>query len=161
MKEIQLTQGKVALVDDEDFKRVSQFKWQYLKVHGMEYAKRGKYELGKQSTQYMHVFILGEIPGMEIDHIKPSNSLNNQKSNLRHCTHSENMMNRRLNKNGSSQYKGVSWHIINKKWRAQIQLNKKCIYIGYFTDETEAALAYNKKAVELFGEFARLNIPNN
>ena len=90
------------------------------------------------------------------DHID-GNPLNNQKSNLRNATKSQNGMNRKSNRNSSSKYKGISWNKQNKKWRGEIQKNKKRYGLGYFKSEIEAARAYNKKALELFGEYARLN----
>ena len=101
----------------------------------------------------MHIFILG-FKG--IDHID-GNGLNNQRNNLRKATHQENMMNRQSNKNSSSQFKGVHWYERTNKWQARITFNQKRISLGYFTSEIDAAKTYNKKALELFGEFAKLN----
>ena len=88
---------------------------------------------------------------------KDGDGLNNQKANLRICTRSQNKMNGKSYKNSSSKYKGIWWVKKNKKWRVRIRLNNKTIHLGYFKDETEAAKAYDSKAKELFGEFARLN----
>ena len=83
--------------------------------------------------------------------------LNNQRYNLRKATPQENMMNRQKHKNSSSRFKGVHWYKPANKWMTQIRFNNKHIHLGCFTSETEAALAYNQKAKELFGEFAKLN----
>ena len=160
MKEIQLsTEGKsrgkhVALVDDEDFERLNQYKWAVLKKKHTFYALRCISVDGKQSMRYMHCEIL---KGKGIDH-KDHNGLNNQKNNLRFCTQRENNMNRSKRENTSSVYKGVSFFKESRKWRAQIMINGKVIHIGLFASEVDAAKAYNIKAIELFGEFANLNI---
>lgn len=153
MKEIQLTQGQVALVDDEDFESLNQFKWCAHKHGNTFYAVRSIYANGKQSI-YMHGAIMG---GKGVDHIDGC-GLNNQKSNLRLCTQSQNNMNRNKQGNTSSVYKGVYFSKRDKKWMARIKINRKFIYLGLYNTEVEAAKAYNTKAIELFCEFANLNI---
>jgi hypothetical protein len=100
------------------------------------------------------------IPNIEnkehVDHID-RNSLNNHVSNLRWATIIENSGNKSSYKNSFSKYKGVSFHKLNKKWETKIQVNGRKIHLGYFTCEKEAALVYNKKAKEVFGEFALIN----
>lgn len=91
-----------------------------------------------------------------IDHID-SNKLNNNISNLREVTCSQNGMNRKSNKNSSSKYKGVCWHKQTQKWCTHIAINGKDKHIGYFISETEAALAYNDAAIKYFDEYAKLN----
>ena len=91
-----------------------------------------------------------------VDHID-RNKLNNHISNLRWCTREENQHNRSKNKNTSSVYKGVSFHKKLNKWQAGIRQNSHSTHLGYFTDEAEAAHAYDRKAIELFGVFAKLN----
>lgn len=149
MKEIKLTQGKVALVDDEDFEYLNQFKWCAHKECNTYYAVRNAKNNGKLFTQYMHNLIIGIIG---VDH-KNHEGLDNQKHNLRIANKSQNAMNNMPLKNMTSKYKGVSWFKRDKKWRAVI--NEK--HIGLFIDEIEAAKAYDNKAAELFGEFACLN----
>ena len=150
MKRIKLTQGKFALVDDEDFAKLSKYKWHSLKGTNTFYAARG-------FRLRMHRFILNAKEGQEIDH-RDGNGLNNQKSNLRFCTHSQNNMNqRKLKKNLSSKYKGVSWHKNKKKWAVSIYIDGKNKYLGDFKDETDAAEAYNEAAMKYYGEFANLN----
>ena len=143
MKEIQLTQGKVALVDDSDFDRLNSFKWYAIKAGRIWYATRNIMVGRKRTTLRMHWYILG---GKGIDHIDHN------------CTRSENAMNMRPSTNGTSTFKGVSWHKTNKKWIARIKINGKDTYLGTFTDEIEAAKIYDRKANELFGKFSFTNL---
>ena len=162
MKKIPLTQGKFALVDDEDFERVSQFKWhanrRIYKKNNTQYtfyASTIIYKNNKRLYLRMHQFIMGVQNGYEADH-KDGNGLNNQKSNLRRATHSQNLANQKKSR-GKSKYKGV--HQCERgRWRACITYNNKNIKLGRFDTEIEAARAYNIKAEELFGEFACINI---
>lgn len=160
MKEIQLTQGKVALVDDEDFESVNQFKWYAQNKRGSFYAARKSSE----TAEIMHRFLLKPPSGMVIDHID-GNSLNNQRKNLRIVTPRQNSLNRRKGKGATtSKFKGVNWDKFRKRWVAQIRVFKKHPKrIGVFLSEIEAALAYNEAAIKYHGEFARLNIipPNS
>jgi len=153
-KEIQLTQGKVAIVDDEDFNFINQWHWNARQINGHWYAKRG--EAGK--TIFMHRIIMNAPKGLEVDHID-GDGLNNLRENLRVCTHAENLRNQRLPRHNKSGYKGVLPYI-NGKVRALIQLNGEKIFLGIFDNAEEAAHAYDAKAIELYGEFARLNFPN-
>lgn len=157
MKEIKLTQGKVALVDDEDFEYLNQYKWHANKIGNFYYAVRNA-KLAKNSWMplMMHREIMNTPKGTGTDH-KDHNGLNNQKVNLRFCDKKTNAMNRLSNKNSSSEFKGVSWFTKNKNWKSQIQKDGKVIYLGSFKNEHDAALAYNQKATELYGEFANLN----
>lgn len=157
MKEIQLSQGLVALVDDEDFEALNQFKWCANKMGNAFYAARNIRVDGKRTRITMHCEVMN---GKWIDHID-HNGLNNQKSNLRFCTRSENQMNKQKKENTSSIYKGVYFYKPNGRWQASIRINYKKIHLGYFDLEIDAAKAYNKKAIELFCEFANLNnVPN-
>lgn len=92
---------------------------------------------------------------MDVDH-RFHNTLDNRRCNIRTCTTAQNQHNQRKTR-GLSQYKGVSWHKTNKKWQALIRLNGQRIYLGYFNNEIDAAKAYDKKARELFREFAFTN----
>lgn len=155
-KKIPLTQGQVALVDDEDFERTNALKWDAHKRQGGPfYAYRNKNETCRHGK--MHRFIMDAPDGMEIDH-KDGNPLDNRKCNLRICSHAQNTRNQR-HKKGSSIYKGVYWDKKNEKWMASITFNYKTIWLGRHADEIEAAKVYDEKAKELFGEFARLNFP--
>lgn len=159
MKEIQLTKGKVALVDDEDYDKLSNYKWFSHKGYSTYYAFRNSSAKGgkKRTFILMHREILGLTnPTVLCDH-KDHNGLNNQRWNLRSATKSENNSNRRPTENRTSKYLGVSWNRKKNKWVAQITSNRKKIWIGACENECEAALAYNEKAIELHGQFAKLN----
>lgn len=157
MIEIPLTRGKVAWIDDEDWELVSQYKWFARTAgSGIFYANTSlPRNLGNQRCLIMHRLIMNAQPGQIIDH-RDGNGLNNQKENLRFCTQMENLQNKHVGY-GTSKYKGVAWYKAYSKWCAEITHNKKRISLGYFDTEEEAALAYNKAALELFGEFASLN----
>lgn len=179
MKEIKLNIARktknshlklVALVDDEDYEYLNQFKWHAVKIHNVYYAKRAIRINGKTKMIRMHREIMKAEKGEIIDH-KDMNGLNNQKSsNLRKATHGQNNANRKSKPGSTSKYLGVSYckiYQIKKgkrytywKWIAQISINNKNKRIGRFNTEIEAALAYNKKAIEIHGEFANLNIIN-
>ena len=111
---------------------------------------------GKWTTKRIHRLIMKEPIDLQIDHID-MNKLNNQKNNLRIVTKSQNMMNRRSLKNSSSKFKGVTWNKMAKKWKSSINKNKVKYHLGYFVDEIDAAVAYNRAAKELFKEYAYLN----
>jgi len=153
-KEIQLTKGYVAIVDDDDFGELSKNKWCYLNG----YAVRGISIKNKSHTVFMHRQINKTPEGMSTDHVD-GNKLNNKKENLRTCTESENKRNAKTPKTNKSGYKGVSFSSSHKKWYAIIKNNGKSLWIGGYDNKTDAAIAYDKKAIELYGEFARLNFP--
>jgi hypothetical protein len=158
MKTIPLTQGKVAIVDDEDYEELNKYKWHADDSTGLWYAKRNVGIEGKRTTIKMHRQLMGFPEGKEIDHIN-HDGLDNRRENLRVCTHGQNQRNHLRRKDNTSGLIGVSWHTIAKKWRAYIQKDKTLIHIGYFNDKTEAGHAFDNKAIELFGEFAALNFP--
>lgn len=159
MKTIPLTHGKSALVDDEDYQRVSRFKWRLLVMHGNEYAHCHSPMVNwKRVTLMMHRVIMNARKGQEIDH-RDNNGLNNQKSNLRFCTRSQNMANRRIDRDNKTGFKGVRF--IGRQpfnpWRAQIGVGGKLVDLGSHPTAQEAAEAYNRAALEYFGEYAKLN----
>ena len=148
MKEIILTQGKVALVDDEDFEKVTQFKWCAVRDRKTWYAVR---RIGR-GLMRMHQFISG-ISGA--DH-KNHNGLDNQRDNLRSATHSQNCANRtKSSRKTYSRFRGVSR--AKNRWVAQITVAGQNHYIGRFISESEAAAAYDSAARKHFGRFATLN----
>ncbi len=158
MKRIKLSQGKFALVNNEDFDWLNKFKWFTLKYKQLYYAIRTIWKSdGKRYTIRMHREIMQAQKGQEIDH-RNGDGLDNQRVNLRFCTHAQNIQNSRKLKNCSSKYKGVCWYKRDKVWIAYIRPNRKQIHLGYYQKEIKAAEAYNRKASELFGEFANLNI---
>jgi hypothetical protein len=160
VKQIPLTRGQFALVDDEDYKHLIQHKWcaLFYKCVNSFYAMQALPRNGeKQKIISMHRVIMGVTDSkIQVDHID-HDTLNNQRSNLRICNHSESMANRRPFKNGSSKYFGVHWHKKTGKWQVQIQKDKKLKYIGIFATQEDAAKAYNEIAIKTHGEFANLN----
>lgn len=153
MKEIQLSQGLVAQVDDEDFESLNQHKWYAHKAKsGPYYAIRTVYFDGKSIVLRMHQVVSGQT---RPDH-SDGNGLNNRRSNLRPATRSQNNANKKSN---GSNYKGVYKPKDWNKYRVQMSVKGKKIYLGGFEDEVEAAKAYDKAAVLYFGEFANLNFP--
>ena len=157
MKEIQLTQGKVAIVDDEDFEYLNQFKWCAAKLSGIFYAVRNAPKDGKRYQQLMHRVINKTPDSKQTDHIN-GNGLDNRKSNLRTATTRQNKQNCASQKNTTSKHKGISWQASRNKWFVQIRIDTgKDVFLGRYSDETEAAKAYNIAAAKYFGEFAKLN----
>jgi len=151
---IPLTQGKFAIVDAEDYPRLAKYKWHCHEDKTTCYAARRKFN----KIVSMHREIMQASPGQIVDHID-RNGLNNRKTNLRFCTPFQNACNRRPDRNTSSKYKGVTFHKRKNKWQAQIYCARKNNHLGYFHDEMEAAIAYDRKAEVLFGQFAYLNFP--
>ncbi len=153
MRKIKLTQGYYTLVDDWNYEWLNQWKWCY----DDGYASRSIYiSKGKRKHILMHRLIMNTPKGMMTDH-KDMCRWNNQEHNLRIVDRSQNGMNREGNKNSISKYKGVTWVERDKVWHSQIMFKGKRTYIGGFSYEEGAARAYDKKAKELFGEYARLN----
>jgi len=155
MKEIELTQGKVALVDDGIFEELSKYKW-YARWDGWHwYAMR---KGAKQHTLSMARVVMGAKPGEMVDHRDNEATLDNRRSNLRICTGAQNQANRTKQDGCSSKYKGVCWN--RGKWQVRIWVHGRCISLGRFakSKEDDAGRAYNVAALLHFGEFARLNI---
>ena len=146
MKKIKLTQGKYALVDDEDYEELNKYTWCYNKG----YAFRWRSGVG---MYYMHREILGTPKGVYTDHIN-SNGIDNRRKNLRMCTQQQNTWNKKVRNDSKSGIKGVS-PSKNNRWVAKIRSNKIIYHLGTFNSKKAASLAYRKKAKELYGEFAR------
>lgn len=157
MKEIRLTKGYVAMVDDEDFEKLSRYKWWALPAKDRAYAGRTIYlGNGKTHSVFMHREIMGAVGKEEVDH-RDGDGLNNQRNNLRICTHAENLWNQKLSRSNKSGFKGVSWNKEMHKWTVILRVNGKQVYLGLFEDVIEAALAYDEAAQKYYGEFARTN----
>lgn len=156
-KRIPLTQGKFAIVDDADFEWLSKHKWHLLRNGSRCYAVRHDHRFAPCRQIRMHRAILKPGLGVSVDH-RDGDGLNNQRTNLRPCTNSQNNMNSRKQSGCSSIYKGVWWNKDRRKGIAEIQKDHKRRLLGAFYNEKDAARAYNGAAIIEFGEFARLNI---
>lgn len=163
MKKIPLTQGRFAIVDDEDYDYLMQWKWYASKNWRTFYAVRHtrRNEQRPNKVILMHKEILSSHKKTDTDHID-GNGLDNRRHNLRECTVSQNGANRKKQtKQSLSQYKGVSKYTNGrhkKPWIVMIKHHETAIYVGVFKTESAAAVAYNQKATELFGEYANLNV---
>jgi len=142
--------GHEFIIDKTDYKKVVKYTW-HITPRGYVVA------MIDNKLYKLHRFILNIFDKtITVDHIN-HNGCDNRKCNLRFCTQQQNNWNAQKHKEASSKYKGVSWHMSVHKWQAYINYNHKRICLGCFDSEEEAALEYNKKAKELFGEFAYIN----
>ena len=150
MKEIIMWCGGRVLVDDKDYKELSKYKW---------YSNSRGYICGHPNGKhvYLHRYIMKPPGGMIVDHIS-GGKWDNRRCNLRICTYSENAHNHISPAYGTSDYMGVYLDSKLNKWTAQITKNRKAYYLGIHINEIDAAKAYDKKARELFGDFAFQNI---
>jgi hypothetical protein len=151
-KEISLSRGLVALVDDDDYEWLGQWKWcSFFKNDGPPYAART--EQGRNI--FMHRLIMSAPPRQIIDH-RNKNTLDNTRSNLRFASEAQNSANRRKISNAKP-YKGIFRNKL--RWQARVEVNHKGIYLGSYRTPEEAARAYDRAAREYFGDFAQLNFP--
>ncbi len=162
MRKIELTQGQFAVIDDDDYDRISSHKW-YAKKNNVKckvvyYAATNITILGKRTTIRMHQFILGSSPnGKEIDHAD-GNTLNNQKHNLRFCTRTQNLYNAIGSPYSATKHKGITFNNKSNMYRVRISINGKSTHIGCFKKIEDAICVYNNAALKYHGEFARLNV---
>lgn len=146
---ITLSKGEYALVDLQDYELLSSVKWSCVVPNGThKYAVR----MDGSKYVYMHRVIMDAEVGTLVDHIN-GNTLDNRRENLRFATKSQNSINSSKIR-GISRYKGVWFRERNKPWVAEIHKDGVKYHLGSFKTEVAAAIAYNKKAVELFGDFA-------
>jgi hypothetical protein len=150
VKQIPIGDGYYTYVDAADYEWLSRWKWHMQGGYAVRYEKR--------KLIFMHRQIRQPPPGRIVDH-KNRNRLDNTRDNLRICTHGENTQNAGKIQGALSRFKGVSYRKERDKYFAQICHNGEPFYLGLFAKETDAARAYDHKAVELFGEFARVNFP--
>ncbi len=156
--ELELTQGQVALIDEVDLERVLPLRW-FAHHNGDRYCVISHTDGVSRIDRalYLHRFILDAPKDMCVDHIN-ANALDNRRCNIRLATKQQNAMNqRRHSNNRSSRFKGVWWEVRRNKWRAYIRAEGKIKHIGLFTEEQDAARAYNLAALRYYGEFANLN----
>ncbi len=154
---IKLTMGQYTKVDPEDFDFLNQFKWQATRGKSSFYAGRMITVNGRPRHCSMHRFIMNAPEGMVVDH-KNHDGLDNRKANLRISTIAQNNYNSLKGfYKGSSKYRGVSYDKKTKKWRATIYFENKKIHLGMFTDEKDAARAYDAAAIKYYGQFALRN----
>lgn len=149
MKKIELSQGKYTIVDDEDYDFIKLYKWHFHQGYAKGWVNNGKIKLQN--------YLLKPTKGFVVDHIN-NTPLDNRRENLRLVRPIENNRNRRMNGNNTSGFRGVYWYTPYGKWVARINVVKKKIHLGYFTDKTEAAKAYDQAAVKYYGEFAHVNL---
>jgi hypothetical protein len=150
VRQIPLGEGFYAYVDAADYEWLSRWAWH---LHA-GYAVRS--EKGKRV--YMHRQIMQPPKGMVVDHTN-GNKADNTRGNLCVCTQQENTHNRSKRNRASSRFRGVNYNRRSRKWHARITFEAERLHLGYFTEEVEAARAYDRKAVELFGQDAKLNFP--
>jgi hypothetical protein len=160
MKEVPLTKGKAALVDDEDYLEVSKYKWLLTRGNSKFYAGRDVIIAGRKTRLLLHRELLGAPRGLVVDH-KDGDGLNNCRSNIRLATKSQNQQNQRAQARVGkhSRFKGVSYQAdsSDRPWKAYIFVGDVKVSLGHFQREERAAQAYNSAAVRYFGEFALLN----
>jgi len=155
-KQIELTQGKSAIIDDADFEWLNRWKWHYCADKNSNgYAARTQKVDGKQIKISMHRLILDAPTNSQVDHIN-GDGLDNRQSNLRLATHTQNTRNGRA-REGTSVYKGVSFYH-GGRWQAQINTGHHVLCLGYYATQWDAAKAYNEAALKHHGEFARINV---
>jgi hypothetical protein len=159
LRQIPISQGKITIVDDEDYGVLVLYKWYALNPYDdLWYAWRSiRHPVkGTRTTSRMHREIMGASSFQEIDH-KNGNGLDNRKENLRVVTRLQNLWNSRSRIGSTSVYKGVSWDTARDKWCAKIRICGTLHHLGYFENEMTAAMAYDEAAKQNFGEYARLN----
>lgn len=156
-KLIPITKDKYCKVSPEDYERLSSMRWIYRRSG---YAERWEYINDKKCLKRMHTWIIYPLPGYEVDHIN-GDKLDNRRENLRACTHKQNCRNFPKFSTNKTGYKGVARN--SKKYggvyRAQIMVNYKQKFLGYYDNPDDAARAYDLAAIQYFGDFARLNFP--
>lgn len=159
--EIKLSKGKVAVVDDADFQLVSKYKWSVSQNNSSSSGKKVLFYAVttiNRKTTYMHRLIALPPTGLQVDH-RNHDTLDNRRQNLRVCSRTQNQANRETLPQKKSRFRGVHWNRENRNWVAHIKVNQKGKHLGAFSEEGEAAKAYDAAAECAFGEYAILNYP--
>ena len=151
---IPLTRGEFALIDEQDYDLISQHRWYAVKTPHSYYAATSFKHTHKI---YMHRIILNPPTGLMVDHVN-KNGLDNRRCNIRICTRSQNGINRESKHGSLSKFKGVTWNYRDGLWYATIKKNQVTHRLGAFKNEIDAAIAYDIAALELYGDFAVLNL---
>lgn len=154
MKKIHLTQGKTTLVDDEDYDLLIKYKWcAHKQKTGVFYAHTNiRQNDGSYKTESMHRILMEPEEGEDVDHVD-CNGLNNQKHNLRVCTHAENCRNSARRKKNRSGYKGVDFN--NNKWRVRLKVDGRTVVNRRFSDISDAIREYKRCSEKYHGDFGR------
>lgn len=161
MREIKLTRGKVALVDDEHYEWLNQWKWYAQPKRDTYYAFKVERVGSCRKTVRMHRLIMGITdPKVQVDH-RDHNGLNNQCFNLRKATNQQNTQNRRKPSNNTSGYKGVYWHSQCRKWRAMIPFEGRLRCLGLYIDKETAIAVRNRAELLYFNDFACIEHKDN
>lgn len=157
MGHINLTQGKTTFVDDEDLEILNRHRWCVVRIHNNFYAQA---HIGGKRC-YMHRLLMGLPDGLEVDHIN-GDGLDNRRCNLRLATHQQNLANQRTQVRNKAGFRGVSQNKRSQKpWRARIKCHGKEVHLGHFDSAEDAARAYDRAAIDTFGDFARTNFPGD
>lgn len=154
--EVSLSQGRVALVSDEDYELVSQHSWYVVKKSRTMYAQRSFKKGGRWTTQQLHRFLMSPGIGEYVDHVD-GDGLNNQRENLRLCSVAENNRNVAPRIDNKSGFKGV--RLCNGRWRSEIEFEGTRKHLGMYDNPIDAAKAYDNAAMQHHGHFAWLNFP--
>jgi len=158
MREIPLTQGKFALIDDEDFNILSVWKWHLNNGYASSTASAAE-QRSAGSGKVIRISMHRVLAGLSYDDVRvvdhiDGNKLNNQRANLRVCSNSQNLQNRGAQANNSSGFKGVTWNKRDRRWHARISVGPKNKHLGTFRSAAEAGEAYRAAALLFHGEFA-------
>lgn len=156
MKQLKLSNGNATLVDDEYYDELSVFNWH---ENSAGYALRNATVGGVRKQILIHRQITDAPKGLVVDHID-GDPLNNTSDNLRVCRHRDNLRNQKLRKTSLTKYKGVTRYknVSGEVWTSRITKNDHMLSLGTFDNPHDAARMYNFWALDMFGEFAHLNV---
>lgn len=153
-KQLPLTQGKFAIVDDDVYEWASKYKWHAVRKKNSFYAVRNTERNPHQTKIHLHREIMSAPIGVMVDHIN-GDGLDNRRENMRFANYAENGRNRGMQTNNKSGYKGVG--LFGGRWYSRIGVDGEQVHIGYFRDPEDAAMAYDAAAIAFHGDFAKTN----